>query len=124
MSIYGLLTVTALNRGLSIRRPRASTIFVFLLIGAVILSAATITYPRGIAAGKKTKVQRVEEAYILSTYQSQPDKILSEIAPGSARDAGVGAKLIRERGSVLQRLGYNVFSEPQPYRPLLTRPRH
>lgn len=112
VSIYALLATMALKRGLSIRRPNISTILVVFLSGIVLLNAA-ISYPKGIKQGRHEKVRREEQAYILSTYESQPDELLSEIS-------GIynGAWVVRERAPILQRLGYNVFSEPQPYRPL------
>jgi hypothetical protein len=81
------------------------------LSGAVILSAATSSYPNGINAGRHNREKTEEEAFVLATYESQPDEVLAEtpgISPG-----GEGAKVTRERAPVLQRLGYNVFSEAQ-----------
>jgi biotin operon repressor len=51
-------------------------------------------------------VSREKAAFVLSTYESQPDELLS-------KKLNPSAKLIRKRAPVLQRLGYNVFSEPQ-----------
>jgi hypothetical protein len=114
VSIYALLATMALKRGLSIRRPSINTILVISLSGAVLLNAATVSYPKGVEKGGHLKVKTEEAAYVLSTYESRPDELLSDIS-GISND---GALVVRERAPVLQRLGYNVFSEPQPYRPL------
>jgi len=110
VSIYGLLATTALGRGLSIRRPNIGTILLVFLSGAVILSAATSSYPNGINAGRQNREKTEEAAFVLATYESQPDEVLGE-TPGLS--LGEGAKVTRERAPVLQRLGYNVFSEAQ-----------
>jgi len=110
VSIYGLLATTALGRGLSIRRPNIGTVLLVFLSGAVILSAATSSYPNGINAGRQNKEKTEEAAFVLATYESQPDEVLAE-TPGIS--LGEGAKVTRERAPVLQRLGYNVFSEAQ-----------
>ena len=71
------------------------------------LSAATISYPKVITARSNTKRDTEKTAFVVSTYESQPDEVLKEIS-------GIGiARVIRERAPILQTLGYNVFSEPQ-----------
>lgn len=108
ISIYGLLATMALRRGLSIRRPSIRTILPAFLAGAVVLSAATVSYPEGIEAGRKSKADNEKAAFVVATYESQPDEVLQE-------NSGIskGARVVRERAPVLQRLGYNVFSEAQ-----------
>lgn len=108
VSIYGLLATTALQRGLSIRRPSTRTMLLVFLAGAVVLSAATIYYPKGIEAGRRSKAENEKAAFVVATYESQPDEVLQE-------NSGInkGARVVRERAPVLQRLGYNVFSEAQ-----------
>ena len=108
VSIYGLLATMALRRGLSIRRPSIRTILPAFLAGAVVLSAATVSYPKGIEAGRKSKADNEKAAFVVATYESQPDEVLQE-------NSGIskGARVVRERAPVLQRLGYNVFSEAQ-----------
>ena len=76
----------------------------------MILSAATSSYPNGIKAGRQNREKTEEAAFVLATYESQPDEVLAE-TPGIS--LGEGAKVTRERAPVLQRLGYNVFSEAQ-----------
>jgi hypothetical protein len=113
VSIYGLLATSVVKRGLSITRPSTNTILVVFLSGVVLVSAP-YSYWNGIKQGRHEKAKREEMAYILYTYKSQPDELLSDISGIGGR----GAWVIRERAPVLERLGYNVFSEPQPYRPL------
>lgn len=110
LSIYGLLATVALQRGLSIRRPNIGTILLFFLSGAVVLSAATLSYPKGINAGRQNKERMEEAAFVIATYESQPDEILQEVSGINEEE---GARVVRERAPVLQRLGYNVFSEAQ-----------
>lgn len=110
VSIYGLLATVALRRRLSIRRPNISTIFLILLSGTVVLSAATISYPKGIKAGSHDRASTEKAAFVLATYETQPDELLAETSGITRRR---GARVVRERAPVLQRLGYNVFSEPQ-----------
>ena len=110
VSIYGLLATVALRRRLSIRRPNISTIFLILLSGTVVLSAATISYPKGIKAGRHDKASTEKAAFILATYETQPDELIGETSGITQR---LGARVVRERAPVLQELGYNVFSEPQ-----------
>ncbi len=109
VSIYGLLATTALQRRCSIRRPSISAILLVLLSGTVVLSAATISYPKGIRAGSSNKTKEEKLAFVLATYESQPDELVAEVSdvPSDA------AQLTRERALVLQRLGYNVFSDPR-----------
>ena len=75
------------------------------LCGAVLISAA-VSYPDGVGFGSATKAVRERAAFVLSTYDSQPDRAL--MVSLDAR-----AEVIRQNAPVLQRLGYNVFSEPQ-----------
>ncbi len=101
--VYAMLVKMAFER-----RSRLSTILLVALSGVVLLSAA-ISYSEGIDAGRNVEVAREKAAFVLSTYESQPDEILSEsLLPPDP-------KAVREQHApTLQRLGYNVFSEPQP----------
>jgi hypothetical protein len=110
VSVYGLLATTVLKRGLSIRSPRIGTLLLVFLFGAVVVNAAAVYYPNGIMAGRKSKAKNEEIAYVLSSYESQSDALLADI---SGIGGEKGARVVRERAPVLQRLGYNVFSEPQ-----------
>ncbi len=110
VSIYGLLATAALGRRSSTRRPNIGIICLVLLSGAVVLNAATTSYPNGIGAGRNNKEKFEKAAFVLATYESQPDEVLAET---SGINENIGARVVRERAPVLQRLGYNVFSEPQ-----------
>ena len=98
-SIYAMLAKTALEQ-----RSRTAVIILSALAGIVLLSAA-VSYSEGVEAGNKERVARERAAFVLSTYESQPNKALTESLNPRAR-------VVRERAPVLQRLGYNVFSEP------------
>lgn len=110
VSIYAMLVKMTVERRSSIGRPSVSLILLVTLSGAVLLSAAT-AYPNGVDWGNKEKLSREKAAFILSTYETQPDETLTESVNSSA-------KVVRERAPVLQRLGYNVFSERQAPSPL------
>ncbi len=102
VGIYGLLATTTLGIRSSIR-----TILLVLLSGAVLLCAG-IAYSRGIEVGSEVKESREKGAYILSTYKSQPDKVFYEYEFFARRK---GAEVIKPRAAILERLGYNVFSD-------------
>lgn len=97
-SIYAILAKMALER-----RSRLAIVLLSTMAGVVLLSAAT-SYQKGIEAGKKERVARERAAFVLSTYESQPDEALTESLNPRAR-------VVRERAPVLRKLGYNVFSE-------------
>jgi hypothetical protein len=99
-SIYAMLAKTTLER-----RSRPTIVLLSALAGVVLLSA-TVSYQEGIEVGNKERVAREKAAFVLSTYESQPDEALTESLNPRAR-------VVRERAPVLQRLGYNVFSEPR-----------
>jgi len=98
-SIYVMLAKTALEQ-----RSRTAIVLLSALAGIVLLSAA-VSYSEGVEAGNKERVARERAAFVLSTYESQPDEALTESLNPRAR-------VVRERAPVLQKLGYNVFSEP------------
>jgi hypothetical protein len=100
-----------LESGTSIRRPSIPTVLLVALSGAVLLGVAT-SYPNGIDIGSNEKLSREKAAFVLSTYESQPDEALTE-------SLNPHAKVVREEAPVLQRLGYNVFSEEPQARGLL-----
>jgi hypothetical protein len=110
VSVYGLPATTVLNRGLSIRSSRIGMILLVFLSGAVVVNAAAISYTIGIDVGRQQRAKNEESAYVLSTYESQLDAFLSDISGIGGKK---GARIVRERAPVLQRLGYNVFSELQ-----------
>jgi len=89
------------------RRSTFNTGLLVALTGVVLLSF-TLSYPLGIKVGNKEKVLREKAAFVLFTHKSQPDEALTQTLFDPQQ-----IKLIRRRAPVLQRLGYNVFSEPE-----------
>jgi hypothetical protein len=70
----------------------------------VILSSIAVSYWNGINLGAEIRATREEAAYVLSTYESQPDERL-EVIHGRP-------ETVKRRAPILEELGYNVFSEP------------
>jgi hypothetical protein len=100
IGVYAVLARTALEKRLS-----ANAVLLVALLGVILLSAV-VSYSKGIEAGHRESLSREKAAFVLSTYETQPDELLTKRLNPSAR-------LIRKRAPVLQRLGYNVFSEAQ-----------
>jgi len=100
VSVYAMLTKLAFER-----RSSTNTVSLAAFSGVVLLSVA-ISYWVGTEIGSTERVVRERAAFVLSTYETQPDEALTEsrLYPRPA--------LVRKRAPVLQRLGYNVFSEP------------
>lgn len=105
VSIYAMLVRRTSVSGPSIGRPIINTILLVFLTGVVLLSAAT-SYPNGIGWGRQQEISREAAAFVLSTYESQSDQALMETL-------NPRPQVVRERAPILQRLGYNVFSESQ-----------
>ncbi len=78
-----------------------------LLVSAsvVILSSIPVSYWNGINLGAEIRATREEAAYVLSTYESQPDERL-EVIHGRP-------ETVKRRAPILEELGYNVFSESE-----------
>ncbi|CAA9446864.1 MAG: hypothetical protein AVDCRST_MAG28-955 [uncultured Rubrobacteraceae bacterium] len=102
VAIYAVLVKVAFDR-----RSTTNTLLLAALSGAILLSAA-VSYQEGIKVGSKERATREKAAFVLSTYETQPDEALTETLHPRAR-------VIRERAPVLQSLGYNVFSGPQDW---------
>jgi hypothetical protein len=85
-------------------RSRASMALLGALSGLILVSVPN-SYQEGVKAGEETKASREKLAFILSTYQSQPEELLQELNPMPG--------LIREYAPVLERAGYSVFSKAQ-----------
>ena len=69
-SVYAVLAKMAFESRSSIRAA-----LLVPLCGAVLFSAA-VSYPDGVGFGSATKVARERAAFVLSTYESQPDRAL------------------------------------------------
>jgi hypothetical protein len=100
VSVYAMLVKMVLERRSVIR-----TVLLVAVCGITLVSAVT-SYSTGIEEGSKEKVSREKAAFVLYTYESQPDEALVE-------SLNPRAKVVREHAPLLQRLGYNVFSEQQ-----------
>ena len=100
VSVYAMLAKTVFEK-----RARLNTVLLVAFFGIILLSA-TISYSEGVKQGSREKVSRERAAFVLSTYESQPDELLT-------RTLYPSAKIVRTRAPILQSLGYNVFSERQ-----------
>src|SRR5215212_6466049 len=98
-SVYTMLAKMVFARRSSVGR----TVLLITLFGTVLLSTG-ISYRNGVEVGRVQEASRERAAYVLETYKSQPDVRLAALYPRP--------ETVRRRAPVLQRLGYNVFSEP------------
>src|SRR5215204_3055084 len=80
---------------------------------ALIMLSVPFSYSEGVEAGRATALYREEAAFILATYETQPDALL-----GAFDFTNPEFERVRERAPILEALGYNVFSEPQQRRVL------
>ncbi len=71
---------------------------------ALILLSIPASYWNGINLGAETRASRESAASVLSTYESQPDGALETLHRRPEN--------VERRAPILERLGYNVFSEP------------
>jgi hypothetical protein len=101
-SIYAMLAKMVFARSSGVGRG----VLLVALFGIVLLSAG-ISYRNGIEAGKVQQASRERAAHVLETYESQPDARLAALYPRP--------ETVRRRAPLLERLGYNVFSEPLPH---------
>jgi hypothetical protein len=97
VGLYGMLAKLYLERGSRV----AAVAFAALL--ACVLLSLPVAYTEGIEAGYTTEVIGERKARVLATYESQPDIAL--------RSLYGNPEVVRKRASVLEQLGYNVFSE-------------
>ena len=97
VGLYGMLAKLYLERG-----SRVATVAFAALLACVVLSLP-FAYTEGIEAGYATEVIGERKARVLATYESQPDIAL--------RSLYGNPEVVRKRASVLEQLGYNVFSE-------------
>jgi len=98
-SVYAVLAKMVLARRFGIGR----AVLLLTIVGAILLSAG-ISYRNGIEVGRVQQASRERAAYILATYESQPDVRLIALYPRP--------ETVRRRAPLLERLGYNVFSSP------------
>lgn len=100
-SLYALLAKMVFATTASVLR----TVLLLALFGIILLSAG-VSYRDGIEVGRAQEVSRERAAHVLETYRSQPDARLVALYPRP--------ETVRSRAPFLERLGYNVFSEPLP----------
>ena len=98
-SIYTLLAKMVFARSSGVGR----VMLLITLFGTVLLSAG-VSYRNGIEAGRVQEASRERAAHVLETYRSQPDVRLAALYPRP--------ETVRRRAPLLEKLGYNVFSEP------------
>ena len=99
VGVYAILAKAVLERRSGIR------IVSLVVLSGVVLASAAVSYREGIEVGAREKVSREKSAFILSTYESQPDQLLE-------RHLYPNPRIVKRRAPVLEELGYNVFSEP------------
>ena len=75
----------------------------------LVLISLPVSYAEGIRAGRMFEINRQKEAFLVSTYESQPSELLKKI-PWVRRGT--------ERIVMLKKLGYSVFSEREQGRVL------
>ena len=75
------------------------------VLTALITISIPISYAEGLDAGKRLEKNRERAAYVISTYESQPDEAFSVVNRSAWR--------VREWAPILERLGYTVFSESE-----------
>jgi hypothetical protein len=94
-------------------RPEPDTVVVFGVLAALIVSSVPLSYAWGIAEAKEIQAKKEKTAFVLATYRSQPDRVLSSKGIFKERFP-TNPEADRERAAVLERLGYSVFSKRWP----------
>src|SRR5215212_3674570 len=100
-SVYAMLAKMVF----AIRASVLRTVLLIALFGTILLNAV-ISYRNGIEVGRAQEASRERAAHVLKTYESQPAAHLVALYPRP--------ETVRRRAPLLERLGYNVFSEPLP----------
>lgn len=101
ISTYAMLAKVAIEK-----KSRVTTCLLCGLCMLILLSVP-ISYKQGVAVGVRKEAENEEAAFILATYESQPDERLETTF---SRDP----EAIRNGASILENLDYNVFSKPRP----------
>ena len=115
-SILAVVAIYVILVKLVLERKSRFTAGLICALSALILLSVPISYAEGIKRGEETKASREQKALILSTYESQPDKVLvntlCDMDMGCVVDpfGRADADTVREWAGILKRLGYNVFS--------------
>jgi hypothetical protein len=103
-SILGVVGLYAILAKLRLERKSHLTVLLFGTLLVAIGLSVPDAYVVGVRAGISTQAARERAAFVLSTYESQPDSHLTSLYPNP--------QVVRKRAPILERLGYNVFSDP------------
>jgi len=104
-SILAVIGVYAILVKLASEKKSYLTRALLGLLTLTILTSIPLSYSYGIKKGIHNEAQKEKAAYVLATYKSQSDERLkSNLHANEAH--------IRAHAPLLERLGYNVFSEP------------
>lgn len=98
---YAMLVRSALEH----RKP-VTTISLGILT-ALIVSSIPVSYAEELNNARIIEKRKEQAAFVLATYRSQPDEVMVRFFRRSPEAS-------RHRASVLETLGYSVFSEPRP----------
>ena len=101
ISTYAVFAKAAIEK-----KSPVATVLLCAMCFLVLLSVPT-SYKEGFAIGARKEAENERAALILATYQAQPDE---NLRTALSREPEV----IRKGASILENLGYNVFSEPRP----------
>jgi hypothetical protein len=104
-SILAVIATYAILMKLVFERSSYLTVGSLGVLSVLILLSIPWYYSEGIEQGKSIEAERERIAFILSTYDSQPDEAFQEVHRNPNR-----VKRIKRQASFLDRLGYNVFS--------------
>jgi hypothetical protein len=77
------------------------------VLTTLVVSSIPVSYVEGLNKGKRLERAKEQAAFVLATYESQPDEVLKKFF---RKDPEIS----RVRASTLETLGYSVFSEPRP----------
>jgi hypothetical protein len=105
-SVLATVTVYVILARLSLEDRSRAVVALLGSLCVVVLLSIPVSYYKGITAGKALENRREQAAYVLYTYSSQPDQCL-ELVRNKTTDT------VRRLAPQLERLGYNVFSEPR-----------
>jgi len=112
-SLLAVVSIYAMLVKLTFEERARPNVALLVVLAAFMLPSVAISYSKGIEVGNTTKMSREKAAFTLSTYESQPDQLLTKRLHPSP-------EFVRKRAPILQRLGYNVFSESQGLLPPLS----
>jgi hypothetical protein len=106
-SVLAVIAAYAMLVRSTFEQKRLVTAVTLGILTLLVAMSIPFTYVRGHDRGVNLERAKERAALVLATYESQPDEVLVEYFRNSP-------KVSRQRASVLQSLGYSVFSEPRP----------